>query len=293
MTLDLTENRLGGFKDWSQLVAALAVRPWLCVRLGCEVMPWEVKQALVQDSKEHMWDTQVCLDRPWEDPSNKQLREAISAANRMAADIKSARQAAACEEQRMTEAVAASTTECDSNTRGVSDAWAQQLAASLAAELEQGEIVAVNYQWHHSRAGGTAGHMGCLVAGLRAGVPVVVIGEANLNCVGGIDEALRRLEGSVTRWVELGWKCGLPPTSEDEEEGETLTEHDASDIRALRLQALGDRQLCLAVGGACISPRMMERIERHMRIAHSGQAWFSVSMPEGTVAVKGGCAPVP
>ena len=295
VTLDLTENRLGGFKDWSQLVAALAVRPWLCVRLGCEVMPWEVKQALVQDSKEHMWDTQVCLDRPWEDPSNKQLREAISAANRMAADIKSARQAAACEEQRMTEAVAASTTKYDSSTReGVSVAWAQQMAAGLAAELEQGEIVAVNYQWRHSRAGGVAGGMGCLVTGLRAGVPVVVIGEASFDLVSNVDEALRQLEGNVTRWAELRWKCGLLPlTSEDEEEGETVTEHDVRDIKALRLAALGDRQLCLAVGGAYISPRTMERIECQMCIAHSGQVWFSVTLPECTVTVKGGCTQGP
>ena len=290
VTLDLTENRLGGYNDWSQLVTALAVRPWLRVRLGCEVMPGEVKQALVRDSKVHMWDTQVCLDRPWENPSNKQLGEAISAMKALSAEIReeAARQTAAC--QRMTKAAVALTTESDSNTRGVSNAWAQQMAAGLAAELEQGEIVAVNYKWRH-KADGTAGDMDCLVAGLWAGVPVVVIGEAKLNLVGKVDEALEQLEDNVTRWAGLRFKCGHPPTSEDDEEGLAVTEHDARDIKALKLQALAGRQLCLAVGGACIPPRIMKRIEEQMCVSHNGLMWFSVTMPEGFVAVKGGLQP--
>ena len=73
VTLDLTENRLGPVADWKPLVTALKLRSWLCVRLGSETMPPRVIEALVASDMLRLWDSQLFVDRPWENPCNTDI----------------------------------------------------------------------------------------------------------------------------------------------------------------------------------------------------------------------------
>lgn len=90
VTLDLTQNRLGAMTDWMPMVAALKVRRWLRVRLGGEVMPPKIIEALVAVNMRHLWGSQLSVDRPWEDTSNRQLGDAITAMSNLAMEMRAA-----------------------------------------------------------------------------------------------------------------------------------------------------------------------------------------------------------
>lgn len=225
---------------------------------------------LADKGQHHMSDTQVHFDRPWENPAKRQLSDATVKLTKSVNDLvqtcgKTTKEA----------------NKADEND-GVSNAWEQQMAEGLAASVDGGKIITVNYKWRHGQHK-KAGDLDCLVAGTVSGVPVVIIGEAQLNMVGKVSEALTQLDDNVRRWGELVWMSRLSPTDR-EQEGANVTEHDLRDIKLLRVESLRGHQVRLAVGGASIPKWTMERIEQHMRTSHSGSYWYPVTMPEGAVS---------
>lgn len=162
VTLDLSSNRLGTLtvEQLRQLVRALKERPWLQVRLGHEVMPARVREALEAEGFDTAWGGQVCVDRPWDNPTNKLLGQAMTAlmasTQELTAAHKDSGQAMAALIASTKELTVAhkgavkdmkdSAAESDANNRGISNAWEHQMATGVA-ELVQGQIVAVSYKW--------------------------------------------------------------------------------------------------------------------------------------------------
>lgn len=284
VTLDLTENRLGQVADWQPLVTALKLRSWLRVRLGSEVMPPRVIDALIAADMRDLWDSQLFVDRPWENPCNRQLGDAITAMSALvmemrAASVHSASQAtaAAASSKQSASACKLAAEESDTNNRGVSNAWEQQAAAGIAAHLQDGEVVVVNYKWRH-KVDGKAGDLDYLVTGTLKDVgPVIVIGEAKLNMPSRVVEALTQVDQNLSRWAELVLMYGCSV----DDDAQPLQDNDRMDIHKLRVADLGNRQACVALSGASIPDFTMQRIVEHMNRRNQGTPWFTVSMPSG------------
>eukprot|EP00195_Chlamydomonas_chlamydogama_P008643 CAMPEP_0202893504 /NCGR_PEP_ID=MMETSP1392-20130828/3074_1 /ASSEMBLY_ACC=CAM_ASM_000868 /TAXON_ID=225041 /ORGANISM="Chlamydomonas chlamydogama, Strain SAG 11-48b" /LENGTH=226 /DNA_ID=CAMNT_0049577861 /DNA_START=347 /DNA_END=1024 /DNA_ORIENTATION=- len=188
VTLDLSYSRLGTMtaEQLRELVRALKQRPWLRVRLGHEVMPLRVVEALEAEGWSEAWGGQVCVDRPW-DPTNKLLADAVA---ELAA---STRALIATHHNTAKDTV----TESDASKCGVPSMWEHQMAEGVRARVG-GEIVAVSHTWP-----GSSEDLDCLVAGTLEGQPVVVIGEAKVDMPSEVDEALRQLARNATRWSLL------------------------------------------------------------------------------------------
>jgi hypothetical protein len=261
VTLDLSSNRLGSLttEQLRELVRALKDRPWLRVRLGGEVMPPHVVEALEKESMSSAWGGQVCVDRPWENPTNNMLADAINELISATKGLTAAHQSAA--------------EESDTNNRGVANAWEHQMASGIC-DLVGGEVVAVSYKWP-----GSSGDMDCLVAGELEGVPVIVIGEAKLNMPSKVNDALGQLANNATRWGELCFKSQLMG-----DDGE-VTSWDAKDIHKLRVREFADRRVVFALGGACIPPHTLRRVEQQMRVMGQSK-WLKVVMPQGVAELQ-------
>eukprot|EP00798_Chlamydomonas_sp_ICE-L_P008015 gene8015-1245_t len=248
VTLDLSSNRLGALsvEQLRELACALRCRPWLRVRLGYEVMPSVVVTALEAEEMGSAWGGQVCVDRPWENPTNKRLADSIASLADTTRGLITAQEGAV-------KHVKDSTAESDANN-GISNAWEHQMAVGIK-DLVGGEIVAVNYEWH-------GGDLDCLVAG----VPVILIGEAKLNMPSKVNDALKQLASNATRWGDLCFKSQHDGEVDDEDGQLMVSPHDAKDIRKLRVREFAERNLVYALGGACIPKHTLERIEQHMRV---------------------------
>lgn len=274
VTLDLSSNRLGtlSVEQLRELARALGCRPWLRVRLGCEVMPSLVVKALEAEGMGSAWGGQVCVDRPWENPTNKRLADSIAALADATRGLMAAQEGAVKQ-------VKDSTAESDANNRGISNAWEHQMAVGVK-DLVGGEIVAVSYKWH-----GHSGDLDCLVAGVLDGVPVIVIGEAKLNMPSKVSDALKQLASNATRWGDLCFKSHHEGEVEDEDGEPMVPPQDAKDIRKLRVCEFAERKVVYALGGACVPKHTLERIEQQMRVMGQNQ-WLKVIMPQGTAQVE-------
>eukprot|EP00798_Chlamydomonas_sp_ICE-L_P023205 gene23205-30420_t len=267
VTMDLRSNRLGtlSVEQLRELACALKCRPWLRVRLGHEVMPSVVVKALEAEGMGSAWGGQVCVDRPWENPTNKRLADSIAA-------LADATRGLTAAHERAVKQVKDST----ANNRDMSNAWEHQMAAGIK-DLVGGEIVAVGYKWL-----GRSGDLDCLVAGELEGVPVIVIGEAKLNMPSKVNDALTQLASNATRWGDLCFKSRHEGEVEEEEDGEPLVPpQDAKDIRKLRVREFVERKVVYALGGACVPKHTLERIEQQMRVMGQSK-WLKVVMPQGT-----------
>jgi hypothetical protein len=124
--------------------------------MTCEIMPPRIVDALSDADMWHLWDSQPFVDRPWENPSNRQLGAAITAMSALVMEMRASTALSAGQAAAAAAASQLSATSCrlaaeesDANNRGVSNAWEQQAASGIAAHLQDGEIVAVNYKWRH------------------------------------------------------------------------------------------------------------------------------------------------
>eukprot|EP00798_Chlamydomonas_sp_ICE-L_P019528 gene19527-26204_t len=275
VTMDLSSNRLGtlSVEQLRELACVLKCRPWLRVRLGYEVMPSVVVKALEAEGMGSAWGGQVCVDRPWENPTNKRLADSIAA-------LADATRGLTAAHERAVKQVKDNTAESDANNRNMSNAWEHQMAAGIK-DLVGGEIVAVGYKWP-----GRSGDLDCLVVGELEGVPVIVIGEAKLNMPSKVNDALTQLASNATRWGDLCFKSRHEgEVEEEEEDGEPLVPpQDAKDIRKLRVREFVERKVVYALGGACVPKHTLERIDQQMRVMGQSK-WLKVVMPQGTTQV--------
>ena len=92
ITLDLSCNQLGNLQesDIDQLCVILNANSWLCIRLGTEVKAQQLKDALHEKGMDSLWEYQLFVDRPWQNPSTRILRE-IAAQLRRTNDIQEER----------------------------------------------------------------------------------------------------------------------------------------------------------------------------------------------------------
>lgn len=126
------------------------------------------------------------------------------------------------------------------------------------------------------------------MAGKLDGEPVIVIGEAKLNMPSKVNDALSQLANNASRWGELCYKsqCQGEDGVGDDGEPMMVSSQDVDDIRKLRVAEFADHKVMYALGGACIPPHTLKRIQHHMRTFGQSR-WLKVDMAQGVAQVCG------
>jgi len=262
VTLDLSENRLGSL-DEAQLRAlakALKARPWLRVRLGFEVMAPRVLAALEVEGMGACFGSQVCVDRPWENPTNRRLGEAIAKMDELLGKV------------------VGDGRQYEGHIRTQSAALEHEMAAAVASMLEKGAVITASYRWAHTQQG-RPGDVDGIVIGEYRGQEVVVICEAKTNVQADVGNAVRQVRANAERWGDLcEASCG--GDSSDDAITQADREAGAKDLAALRVAELRGRRVMLAIGGQVFPSDLDGGITKRL-----GAEWISVRMDGMTAEV--------
>lgn len=283
MFIDLTENRLGSMTtvQFSSVIRVLRRLPWLCVRFGYEITPPYLQKALVSESMQGAYETQVFVDRPWENPSNRDLASLVTSLGNLKylEKLGPILDELKANSAQVSKLASSTSNEFRNAIKTGATALEYEMAEGIARFLQDGRIVAANRKWEACH-----GDVDCFVEGSLNGELVVVMGEAKTNMPTKRVEAVNTLVANLQVWRSLcSWDGVLP---KGEEEG-AFSKYHLKDYEAMDVAVLRDRRVILAVGGAVFPHDLDTHFVKAFK-HHGGGTWLRVHLNgTGVVAVMG------
>ena len=246
ITLDLSYNQLGNLQetDMDQLCAVLHANPWLCIRLGTEVKAQQLKDALHEKGMDSLWEYQLFVDRPWQNPCTRILRE-IAARLRRTNDIQEERFRK--EEQRRDPAEKLKQIKFYRDTH---DHLVEECVSSaVAASIDDAEAVhPTKYEFQ-----GIGGELDGMVAGRWQGKQVVVLVAAKYDMDSCESRAKDKLSKAAVYWDKL---VNLPPFDPEDPDND---EGVYADYDQLQVARFNGHSLMLAFGGCKFSTQAVAK----------------------------------
>jgi hypothetical protein len=231
----------------------------------------ECKKALAEAGMEDFWDTQLCVDRPWENPHQRALANAMTDLDRKFGEIMQKLDTNTHELRTKTIKQLADLID---HTNNAGTALESELVQAVAKRLEGGTIVACSYKWKEKREA-YPGDVDGLVLGCMDGRRVLVVCEAKYNMSSHYIEAINQLHSNVERVEDLF--CG------DDE----MNKYRKKDVEALKEEGLPsnlqDVTIMYALGGTVFTDDVRKHVRSKLWGRNLKSAWFRVQLDGAAV----------